>query len=123
MAKQKTRVDFNAPESLVAQADAVADLLDISRTQLLIEALREELDSRLSDEQFQQMLKQAYYDDQISFETVETILGTEEAVRLQLLAASLDRDAPEPQLEGTLPTQSDFYNGEVPEWQPDESPH
>ena len=68
------------------------------------------------------MLKQAYYNDQISFETVETMLGTEEAVRLQLLVASLDRDAPGPQLEGTLPTQSDFYDGEIPEWQSNESP-
>ena len=68
------------------------------------------------------MLKQAYDTDQISFETVETMFGTEEAVRLQLLAASVDCDAPEPQLEGTLPTQSDFYDGEIPEWQLNESP-
>ena len=65
MAEQRTRVEFNAPESSIAQADAVADLPDISRTQLLIEALCEELDSRLSDEQFQQMLKQAYDTDQL----------------------------------------------------------
>lgn len=120
MAERKTRVDFNAPKSLVERADAVAELLDISRTQLLIEALRGELDARLSDERFQQTLKQAYYDNRIEFETVEAMLGTEKALRLKLLRESLDRDAPEPQLEGELPTQKEFYDGDLPEWTPDE---
>lgn len=120
MAENKTRVDFNAPESLVERADVAADLLDISRTQLLVEALRDELESRLSDEQFQRQLRQAYYDDRLDFETVETMLGTEEAIRLQLLRASLTRDTPEPRLDGELPTQAEFYDGSVPEWTPDE---
>lgn len=119
MAENKTRVDFNAPESLVERADAVADLLDISRTQLLVEALRDELETRLSDEQFQRQLRQAYYDDRLDFETVEAMLGTEEALRLQLLQESLTRDAPEPRLDGELPTQAEFYDGPVPEWTPD----
>jgi hypothetical protein len=41
MAEEKTRVDFNAPASLVEQADAIADLLGVSRTQLLVDALRD----------------------------------------------------------------------------------
>lgn len=123
MAEKKTRVDFNAPRSLVEQADAVADLLDISRTQLLIEALRDELDTRLSNDQVQQELKQAYYDGRIEFETVEKLLGTEEALRLKLLRESLTRDVPEPSLEGEPPTQEAFYDGdeEFPEWTPDET--
>lgn len=123
MAEKKTRVDFNAPRSLVERADAVADLLGISRTQLLVEALRDELDSRLSDEQLRQKLKQAYYDGRIQFETVEAMLGTEEALRLKLLRESLTRDAPEPQLQGDLPTQEAFYDGDeaLPIWTPDET--
>ena len=123
MAEEQTRVDFNAPRSLVERADTVAALLDISRTQLLVDALREELDACLSDEQFLQEVKQAYYDGRIEFEAVETMLGTEEAARLQLLRESLTRDAPEPVLEGDLPTQDAFYDGEgpLPEWTPDET--
>jgi len=121
MAEEKTRVDFNAPRSLVERADAVADLLGISRTQLLVDALRDELDSRLSDKQFQQELKQAYYDGRIQFETVEATLGTEEALRLKLLRGSLTREAPEPRLERDLPTQAEFYDGDLPEWTPDEN--
>lgn len=120
MAENRTRVDFNAPESLIERADVVADLLDISRTQLLVEALRDELDSRLSDDQLRQRLEQAYYDDRVDFETVEAMPGTEEALRLKLLRESLDRDGPEPHLDGDLPTQGEFYDGPVPEWTPDE---
>jgi predicted transcriptional regulator len=122
MAEERTRVDFNAPRSLVERADTVAELLDISRTQLLVEALRDELDARLSDTQFQREIKQAYYDGRIEFETVETALGTEEALRVKLLRESITRDAPEPHLEGDLPPQDAFYEGDepLPEWMPDE---
>lgn len=120
MAENKTRVDFNAPEPLVERADVVADLLDISRTQLLVEALRDELDSRLSDDRLRRRLKQAYYDDRVEFETVEAMLGTEKALRLKLLRESLDRDGAEPRLDGELPTQGEFYDGPVPEWTPDD---
>lgn len=122
MTENKTRVDFNAPTSLVEQADAVADLLDISRTQLLIEAMRDELDTRLSDEKLQREIKQAHYDGRIEFGTVEKLLGTEDALRLKLLRESLTRDAPEPTLKGDLPTREEFYDGEddLPEWTPDE---
>lgn len=120
--EEKTRVDFNAPVSLVEQADMVADLLGMSRTQLLIEALRDELDDLATDEGFQRMLGTAYYEGDIDFDTVESILGTEEAVRMQLLRQSLDRAPPEPQIAGDLPSATEFYDGDMPEWTPtDES--
>lgn len=120
---EEIRVDFNAPSSLVERADAIAELLDMSRTQLLTEALRDELESRLSDEQFRQELKQAYYDGRIGFDTVESMLGTEEALRLKLLSESIGRDAPEPRLAGDLPSGDAFYDGDepLPEWNPEES--
>lgn len=123
MAGEKTRVDFNAPSSLVERADAIAELLDMSRTQLITEALRDELESRLSDDQLRQELKQAYYDGRIGFQTVESMLGTEEALRLKLLRESITRDAPEPRLEGDLPAGEAFYDGDepLPEWIPDDS--
>ncbi|MFC6721561.1 hypothetical protein [Halobacteriaceae bacterium SHR40] len=118
MSKEKTRVDFNAPTSLVERADTIASLLDISRTQLLIDALEDEIDELTGDESFQQRLREAYYTDSIEFEVVESILGTEEAMRMKLLRSSLDRDPPEPELDGTLPTDAEFYDGEKPVWEP-----
>lgn len=118
MSKEKTRVDFNAPASLVERADTIASLLDISRTQLLVDALQDEIDELAADDQFQQRLREAYYTDSVEFEVVESILGTEEAMRMKLLQSSLDRDPPEPELDGTLPTDAEFYDGEKPVWEP-----
>lgn len=118
MPAEKTRVDFNAPVSLVDRADVVADLLDVSRTHLLVEAIRDEIDELATDDGFQRLLSDAYYAGEIDFETVESILGTEDAMRMKLLRDSLDREPSEPQLEGDLPPPADFYDGDVPEWTP-----
>lgn len=119
MSEGKTRVDFNAPTSLVERADTVADLLDTSRTSLLIDALRDELDDLVDDDGFQRRLKAAYYTERIDFKTVESVLGTEEAIRMKLLRDSLDREPPKPQAkDDEQPTQAEFYTGSVPEWTP-----
>jgi hypothetical protein len=116
MPEEKTRVDFNAPTSLVERADSVVEILDISRTRLLIDALEDELEELANDEEFRRRLGDAYYNDRIDYQTVEAILGREEAMRMKLLRQSLDRTPPEPQLEGDLPTDEEFYDGDVPEW-------
>ena len=121
MAEEKTRVDFNAPASIVERADNVAELLDISRTRLLIDALQDELDEVVNDEGFRSHLRDAYYDERIDFQTVKSVLGQEEAMRMKLLRASIDRDPPEPQLKAELPTDEEFYDGEVPVWRSDEA--
>ena len=53
--EEKTRVDFNAPTSLVERADSVIEILDISRTRLLIDALEDDLPR-----------DEAFYDGEIS---------------------------------------------------------
>lgn len=118
MAEEKTRVDFNAPASLVERADSVVEVLDISRTRLLITALEDELEELANDEAFRRRLGDAYYNDRIDYQTVEAILGREEAMRMKLLRQSIDRTPPEPQLDGELPSDEEFYEGDVPEWMP-----
>ena len=120
MAEEKTRVDFNAPATLVERADRVVDVLDISRTRLLIEALEDELEEIADDEEFCRRLGDAYYDDRVDFETVESILGREEAMRMKLLKESIDREPPGPTLADDLPSDETFYDGPVSEWAPDE---
>ena len=119
MAEEKTRVDFNAPTSIVERADNVAELLDISRTRLLIDALQDELDDLVDDEGFRSRLRDAYYDERVDFQTVKSVLGQEEAIRMKLLRASIDREPPEPQLKTELPSDDEFYDGEVPVWRSD----
>ncbi|MCD2201020.1 hypothetical protein LPA44_14120 [Halobacterium sp. KA-4] len=82
MAEEKTRVDFNAPRSLVERADRAADLLDVSRTQLLIDALQDELAELTDNDEFRARLKQAYYDGRADYQTIEDLLGTEAAMRV-----------------------------------------
>ena len=120
MSEGKTRVDFNAPESLVERADAIADLLSISRTQLIIDALSDKMGDVTTDEEITRRLRDAYYAGRTDFETVELLLGTEEAMRMKLLRASLDREPPEPQVDAELPTDEEFYKGEIAEWTPNE---
>jgi hypothetical protein len=116
MAEEKTRVDFNAPKSLVERADSVVEILDISRTRLLIDALEDELEELATDEEFRRRLSDAYYDGRVDYDTVEAILGREEAMRLKLLRESIDRTPAIPTLKDGLPSDDAFYDGEVSEW-------
>jgi hypothetical protein len=120
MAEEKKRVDFNAPASLVERADGVAEVLGVSRTRLLIEALEDEIAALAADEEFRRRLGDAYYDGRVGYETIEAILGREEALVVKLLGQSVDRAPPEPRLREELPTDEAFYDGEVPAWLPGE---
>jgi hypothetical protein len=122
MAEEKTRVDFNAPKSLVERADSVVEILDISRTRLLIDALEDELEDRTTDEEFRRRVVDAYYDGRVEYDTVEAILGREEAMRLKLLRESIDRTPAVPELEDELPSDDAFYDGEISEWTESSSP-
>ena len=116
MSEKKTRVDFNAPQSLVERGDTVVEILDTSRTRLLIDALEDELEKLANDEEFRRRLGDGFYHDRIDYDTVETILGREEAMRMKLLRESIDQSPAIPQLEDNLPSDDEFYNDEVSEW-------
>jgi hypothetical protein len=116
MAEEKTRVDFNAPKSLVKRADSVVEILDVFRTRLLIDALEDELEELANDEEFRRRLSDAYYAGRVDYDTVEAILGREEAMRLRLLQESIDRTPAIPTLKNELPSDEVFYDGEVSEW-------
>ena len=120
MADEKRRVDFNAPASLVARADSVSDLLGVSRTRLLVEALVTRLDEVTDDETVRERVREAYYEGRIDRETLVSLLGHEEAARVHQLRASIANDPPVPDDEIDLPTAAAFYDGPVPEWTPDD---
>lgn len=100
MREKKTRVAFNAPRSLV---DRVVEILDISRTRLLIDTLEDELGSLANDEGFRRRLSDAYYDGRVDYDTVEMLLGREGAIRMKLLGASIDGTPAEPKLTEESP--------------------
>ena len=121
MAEETARVNFNAPKSLVERADSVVEILDISRTRLLIDALEDELEAFANDDEFRRRLSDAYYEGDVDYDTVEAILGREEAMRLKLLRESIDRTPAVPTLTDGLPSDDAFYDGEVSKWTDSES--
>jgi len=110
------RVHFQSPEYLVDRLDAIADLFDTDRTDLLVEAIREYIEETADSDSFQTLVARKYYDEQLDFETAEQLVGTETAQRLRLLKRDFD-DEPMG-LDG--PTDENIYGGEAVAVDPDE---
>jgi hypothetical protein len=102
------RVHFQSPEYLVDRVDAIADLFDKDRTDLLVEAIREYIEETADNETFQELVATKYYDDQLEFETVKQLVGAETAQRLRLLQADLE-DEP---LDLAAPEDVEIYGGD-----------
>jgi len=103
------RVHFQSPEYLVDRLDAIAELFDTDRTDLLVEAIREYIEDTAGSETFQELVATKYYDDQLEFETVKRLVGAETAQRLRLLKADLD-DEP---LDLAAPEDLDIYDSDA----------
>ena len=92
MSSNKKRVQFRAPHRLIDRTDALADVLGEDRTDILVTALREYLQEATHDDALTQEIAAAYYDDEISFEQLEALVGTEEAANLRVLKRQLNED-------------------------------
>ena len=104
------RVHFQSPEYLVERLDAIADLFDRDRTDVLVEAIREYIEDTTDSETFQELVAARYYDDQLDFETVKRLVGAETAQRLRLLKSDLE-DEP---LDINAPDDDvDIYGGDA----------
>ncbi|WP_123622683.1 hypothetical protein [Halorubrum sp. CSM-61] len=103
------RVHFQSPEYLVDRLDAIAELFDTDRTDLLVEAIREYIEETADSETFQELVATKYYDDQIEFETVKQLVGAETAQRFRLLKADFE-DEP---LDLAAPDDTDVYDGDA----------
>ena len=92
MSGEKKRVQFRAPHRLVDRADALAAVLGEDRTNVLVTALREYLQKATHEDALTQEIAAAYYDDEISDDQLESLLGAEEAANLRVLKQQLDED-------------------------------
>ncbi len=92
MSSDKRRVQFRAPGRLVDRADALAEVLGEDRTAVLVTALREYLQDAAHDDALTQEIAAAYYDGEITYEQLESLLGTEEAGNIRVLKRQLDED-------------------------------
>ena len=92
MNADKKRVQFRAPARLVDRADSLAAVFGSDRTDILLTALREYLRDAAHDDEIKQEIAGAYYDDEISFEQLKSLVGTEEAANFRVLKRQLDED-------------------------------
>jgi metal-responsive CopG/Arc/MetJ family transcriptional regulator len=85
------RVNFRLPEELIAQADVAAEVTHKNRTEILIEALRQYLEEKESDESFREAVVELYLDDQIEFEKLAEVIGRQDAESVRASKQVLDR--------------------------------
>ena len=111
------RVHFQSPEYLVDRLDAIADLFDKDRTDLLVEAIREYIEETAESDTFQELVATKYYDGQLEFETVKQLVGAETAQRLRLLKADLESEP----FDIAAPDDVDIYDGEAETVDPESS--
>lgn len=90
--REKQRVQFRAPESVVQQADTLATVLETDRTSVILSALQEYVRDASQDEDLKQELADAYYDDDITFNELKAVVGHEEAVNFRVLKEQLDAE-------------------------------
>lgn len=102
------RVHFNSPQQLVERVDAIASLLHKDRTDLLNEALRENVQETAKQDAFQQLVANEFYEGRLEFETVKQLVGTDTAQRFRLLKADLEREP----LDLAAPEDIDIYEGD-----------
>jgi len=85
------RVNFRLPEELIVQADVAAEVTHKNRTEILIEALRQYLEEKESDESFREAVVELYLDDQIKFEKLVEVIGRQDAESVRASKNVLDR--------------------------------
>jgi predicted transcriptional regulator len=90
MSSDKRRVQFRAPPRLIDRADALAAVRGDDRTTILVTALREYLQEATHDDALTQEIAAAYYDSEITFEQLKTLVGAEGAANLRVLKQQLD---------------------------------
>ncbi|WP_121820776.1 hypothetical protein [Halostella salina] len=92
MSPNREQVQFRVPVPLIDRADALATALETDRTDVLVTALREYLQDAVHDDTLVQEIAAAYYDDEISDEQLEALVGAEETANQRVLKQQLDEE-------------------------------
>jgi len=92
MSSDKKRVQFRAPHRLIDRTDALAAVLGTDRTAILVAALREYLQEATHEDTLVQEIAAAYYDGEITFDQLKSLVGAEKAANFRVLKQQLDED-------------------------------
>ena len=89
---EKRRVQFRASEDHIEQTDALATVLGTDRTEVLTTALREHLREVTLDDDLVQEIASAYYNDEITFEQLQRLVGHGKATNFRVLKRQLSEE-------------------------------
>lgn len=67
-------------------------MLGRNRSNILVTALREYLQEAIPDDVITQEVEATFYDDEITFEQLEALVGAEKAANLRVLKQQLNED-------------------------------
>lgn len=95
MNSEPARVEITAPDQLIERVAVLATVLGEDQSTILVRAIQDYLEHISDDEEMVQEIAGAYYDEEISFEELEGLLGTKAAknhrvLKQQLSAAFVD---------------------------------
>ena len=85
------RVNFRLPEELVTHVDIAAEVTHKNRTEILIEALRQYLEEKESDENFREAVVELYLQNHIEFEELVEVVGRQDPEAVRTSKRVLDR--------------------------------
>lgn len=85
------RVNARLPEKLVTQADAAAAATHKDRTEVIVEALRQYLTDKESDEEFREAIVELYLNGEIEFEQLAAVIGQQDAEAVRSSKQLIDR--------------------------------
>jgi predicted transcriptional regulator len=88
----KRWVQFRVPDRLVKRADTLATVFETDRTDILISALRDYLRDAAHDDEIKQEIAGAYYEDEITFDQLQDLVGHEEAANFRVLKQQLSME-------------------------------
>jgi hypothetical protein len=92
MSNNTRNIHFLAPNPLIEQADALATVFGMDRTEIITNALREYINRQLDQEAVERDIGAAYYDDRIEFDTLVALVGPKEAHAYKYLKAKLNQE-------------------------------
>jgi predicted transcriptional regulator len=92
MNSEPARVEITAPNQLIERVAVLAAVLGEDQSTILVRAIQDYLKHSSDDEEMVQEIAGAYYDDEISFEELEGLLGTTEAKNHRVLKQQLSAD-------------------------------
>ncbi len=86
-----TRVNFRIPEELLEKTDAAAKVTHRTRTDILIDALREYLADVEDEAAFKEEIVELYLEEEIDYDVLKAFIGRQDAASVRASRSILDR--------------------------------